>query len=186
MKKKIFVILFIIICCVGVGYMIVVNTSEENENILNEYIPEVEISDDEIRKTEINLYFMSSEDASIKIEVKKIDSKKLLREPYLTILGLLAEGPSSNELESVIPQDTKILETTINKGCLTINFSKEFVENAPEDEKKIENMIYCIVNTLTELNEVESVKFLIEGESVEGFEGNNIKLTEEYFRKNIN
>jgi spore germination protein GerM len=104
----------------------------------------------------------------------------------LTILGLLAEGPSSNELESVIPQDTKILETTINKGCLTINFSKEFVENAPEDEKKIENMIYCIVNTLTELNEVESVKFLIEGESVEGFEGNNIKLTEEYFRKNIN
>ena len=28
------------------------------------------------------------------------------------------------------------------------------------------NMIYTIINTLTELKEVESVKFLIEGESV--------------------
>ena len=44
------------------------------------------------------------------------------------------------------------------------------------------NMIYTIVNTLTELNEVQTVKFLIEGETVEGFEDDTIKLTNEFAR----
>lgn len=43
-------------------------------------------------------------------------------------------------------------------------------------------MIYTIVNTLTELNEVQSVKFLIDGEEIDGFEENSIKLTNEFAR----
>ena len=40
--------------------------------------------------------------------------------------------------------------------------------------------IYTIVNTLTELNEVQSVKFLIDGQEIEGFEEDAIKLTNEF------
>ena len=43
-------------------------------------------------------------------------------------------------------------------------------------------MIYTIVNTLTELNEVQSVKFLIDGEEVKGFEEDSINLTNEFAR----
>ena len=43
-------------------------------------------------------------------------------------------------------------------------------------------MIYTIVNTLTELNEVQTVKFLIDGEKVEGFKEDSIKLTNEFAR----
>ena len=45
------------------------------------------------------------------------------------------------------------------------------------------NMIYTIVNTLTELNEVQSVKFLIDGEEIPGFEEDSIKLTNEFVGK---
>ena len=47
------------------------------------------------------------------------------------------------------------------------------------------NMIYTIVNTLTELNEVQSVKFLIDGEEITGFEEDSIKLTNEFVRTDI-
>ena len=47
------------------------------------------------------------------------------------------------------------------------------------------NMIYTIVNTLTELNEVQSVKFLIDGEEIPGFEEDSIKLTNEFVRTDI-
>lgn len=43
-------------------------------------------------------------------------------------------------------------------------------------------MIYTIVNTLTELNEVQSVKFLIEGKEEKGFEESSIYLTNEFAR----
>ena len=45
-------------------------------------------------------------------------------------------------------------------------------------------MIYSIVNTLTELKEVDSVKFLINGEEVNGFDEDGINLTSEFVRKN--
>jgi spore germination protein GerM len=57
------------------------------------------------------------------------------------------------------------------------------VDNAPEDVNRKCDMIYMIVNTLTELKEVESVKFLIDGESVDGFEEKSISLKNEYVRR---
>ena len=47
-------------------------------------------------------------------------------------------------------------------------------------------MINTIVNTLTELNEVRTVKFLIDGEENEGFEEESIKLTNEFARLEYN
>lgn len=50
------------------------------------------------------------------------------------------------------------------------------------DVNKKCKMIYTIVNTLTELNEVQTVKFLIDGQSISGFEEDSIKLTNEFLR----
>ena len=41
-------------------------------------------------------------------------------------------------------------------------------------------IVYCIVNTLTELNEINSVKILIDGEENVYF--GSVNLSEEYFR----
>ena len=62
MKKKILIGVFLIIAIIGLVYMIVVNTVfNKNEEIINEYVPEVEISDSELRKTIVTLYFLDNE-----------------------------------------------------------------------------------------------------------------------------
>lgn len=182
MKKKIFIGVFLIIAIVGLIYMIVINTVfNKNEEIVNEYIPEVEISDSELRKTIVTLYFLDNEE-KVKSESRLIDSKELLRNPYLTLISMLIEGPKDENLKASIPKNTKVIDAKLNKKCVTINLSKEFVDEADGDVFQKSNMIYTIVNTLTELNEVQSVKFLIDGEEVKGFEEDSINLTNEFAR----
>ena len=60
--------------------------------------------------------------------------------------------------------------------------AKEFVNDAEGDASQKAKMITTIVNTLTELNEVQSVKFLIEGEEVKGFEEDSIDLRNEFLK----
>ena len=182
--KKIFIIVFIIICIVGLGYMIFINAIvNKNEEIVNEYIPEMELSDEESRKTIVTLYFENEEEKVLKSEARLIDSKELLREPYITLIGMLIEGPKDSTLKSLIPKETKILETNLNGNCIIINFSRDFIDKAPESIEEKTDMIYSIVNTLTELKEIEKVKFLINGEDIAGFEEESIKLEKEFTRK---
>lgn len=182
MKRKLFIGIFLVIAILGLVYMVLVNTVfKKNEEIISEYVPEVEISDNELRKTLVTLYFANS-DGKVSSEVRLIDSKELLRNPYIALVGMLLEGPKDENLKSAIPNGTKIIDAKLNKKCVTVNLSKEFIENADEDINKKCSMIYSIVNTLTELNEVQSVKFLIDGEEVEGFEDESIKLTNEFAR----
>lgn len=182
--KKIIIVLFLLICVGMLGYMILVNTVfNKNEEILNEYIPEVEISDNELRKTIVTLYFIKTGENTIGSEARLIDSKELLRDPYTALVGMLINGPKDSKLTSIIPENTKVLKTSLVGSCVTIDLSKEFVENAPKDVNEKSSMIYSIVNTLTELKEINSVKFLIEGEETEGFQEESINLKYEFVRK---
>ena len=182
MKKKIFMGIFLTLAVIGLIYMIVINTVfNKNEEIINEYIPEVEISDSELRKTLITLYFLDKEN-NLKSETRLIDSKELLRNPYLVLVNMLIEGPKDETLKGVIPKNTKVIDATINRNLVTINLSKEFIENAEGDVNQKSKMINTIVNTLTELNEVQTVKFLIDGEEVDGFQEESINLKNEFTR----
>ena len=112
-----------------------------------------------------------------------MDSKELLLDPYKTLVELLIKGPKDSTLSAVNPENTKVLNVSLSGTCVTLDLSKEFIDNAPEDGIQKSNMVYTIVNTLTELKEVDSVKFLINGESVAGFESDGINLTGEFVRK---
>ena len=181
--RKIICIILLIAILIFIGYLIVINTvyNEEIETI-TEYTPEVEISDEELRNTIVTLYFVDAETGSISSEARLIDSKELLREPYITLVNMLIEGPKSSGLSSIISSNTEVLNSTLNGTCVTLDLSEEFVNNAPEDGIQKSNMIYTIVNTLTELKEVDSVKFLINGESISGFDEAGINLTSEFVR----
>lgn len=184
MNKKIIFIIFVGICVCMLVYMVVVNTVfNKNEEIVNEYTPEVEISDDELRKTIVTLYFENVENNSIGSEARFIDSKELLRDPYTTLVGMLINGPKDSKLKSIIPTGTKVMGAVLNGNCVTINLSDDFIKNAPEDVNQKSDMIYSIINTLTELKEVEEVKFLINGEEVQGFDENSISLKSTFVRK---
>ena len=187
MRKKIILGIFLIIVLGLVGYLVIINVffNDEIETIeaTNEITPEVEISDDELRTTIVTLYFVDTETGSIASEARLMDSKELLIDPYQTLVEMLIEGPKDSSLSSIIPSDTEVLDATLSGNCVTLNLSQEFIDNAPEGSVEKSNMIYTIVNTLTELKEVDSIKFLIEGEEISGFESDGINLTSEFTRK---
>lgn len=183
MKKRLFIFGIIISIIGGVAYAFISNNTEETITNISEYIPEEEISDEDLRKTIITLYFVNTESQKLESEARLIDSKELLREPYKVLVGMLIKGPKDSNLESLIPQNTKVIGTELKGNCLTINFSKEFLEVDKTDPIKISNLIYSIVNTLTELKEVTSIKFLIDGEENDCFSDIGIDFKAEFVRK---
>ena len=130
MKKRWFIIVFLIISIGGLIYMIIANRIvNKNNEIIKEYIPEIEISDNELRKTLVTLYFLNDKN-ELEKENRMIDSKELLGNPYVALVGMLINGPQKNNLKAAIPLGTRIIDAKLNRKCVTVNLSKEFVDNA--------------------------------------------------------
>lgn len=126
-------------------------------------------------KMPINLYFSTEENTKLKLEVRYIDiseGKKSVNNLAGIIVKELIAGPSESGLKATIPQDTKLLGSVgVDAKVATVNLSKEFVENHPGGEAASRLTIYSIVNSLTEINEIEKVKFLVEGKEQADFKG---------------
>lgn len=173
MKKKIIILIFILIIIGGIIFAILNNNkinSEKNKNT-QEFIPQEEITDKSLRQTTVNLYFIDKQNKSLKAEGKQIDSNILLDNPYKFIVCALIEGPQSENLESPFPEKVRLIDTKLEKNCVILNFSEEIL-NYENDEQKY-NIINCILNSLTQLNEVNSIKFTVNGETKD-------ELNEEY------
>lgn len=77
-------------------------------------------------------------------------------------MELLIGGPESEKLERIIPEDTILLGSTKEDDCITLNLSSAIQKLEKEEQRQ--NLIQTIVNTLTELTEVNKVKILVEGQ----------------------
>ncbi len=155
----------------------------EVQNQLTEYTPAQEFSDDEIRKTIISLYFKNTETNSLIAEARAIDVKELFKDPYTYLINMLITGPESEKLESAIPEGTKVNSCTLKGNTVYIDLSKEFIDNAPAGITEESIIVYSIVNTLSELNEVSGVKILINGEENKAFNDNKMSF-KDVFTKN--
>lgn len=78
----------------------------------------------------------------------------------------LINGPSKSYHFPVIPPGTKLLGVDIYENFAKINFSQDFLQNSLESGILDEYVIYTIVNTVTEIPEIEGVIFLIEGKRI--------------------
>ncbi len=158
MKKKIIIpIIFIIVIII----LIICSVSTEVENNVENIVeiePEEEITDDVVRQTKVNLYFLDNTSGILTKEERTIDSKELIDNPYKVVLDLLLAGPNTEGLISAIPEGTKVNSINYEKGIIEIDLSEEFLNSSGT------NAIYSIVNTLTEFTEVIGVKFKINGE----------------------
>ena len=180
--KRIFICLVIIII-VGtvIGYFLYMNSNKEN-NEIEEYIPQEEISDEQLRNTIVSLYF--KDENGLIAEARLIDVKKLINNPYEEILKLLINGPKSENLKNTIPKDTKINKIEKDGENLIIDFSKEFIENHIGGEKEENYTINSIVYTLTEFTEINGIKIKIDGEENKEFKDGIIKFNKTFFKNN--
>ena len=174
-RKKIIAIITIIIIII-LGVFIYNNISiEKNIDEYQDYTPQEEISEEQMRQTKVILYFANAENGELESETKIVDANSLIKEPYKEIMQWLIKGPQSSNLKKLIPEGTVLNEIKIEKDCAVINLSNEFLNYETEENKL--KIINSIVNTLTNLKEINSVKFLINGEQ-------NAKLTEIYLKNN--
>ena len=174
-RKKIIAIITLILI-VLLALFIWNNISiENNVDEYQDYTPEEEISEEQMRQTKVILFFANSETGEIESEVKIVDINLLINEPYKQIMTWLINGPQSSNLKKLIPEGTAMHDIKVEKSCAIINLSNEFLNYETEENKL--KIINSIVNTLTNLKEINSVKFLINGEE-------NEKFSEIYLKNN--
>ena len=171
-KKIITIIILILIIIISIfiyNNISIENTLEEYQD----YTPQEEITEEQMRQTKVILFFANKETGELESETKIVDANKLINEPYKEIMNWLMEGPQSSNLKKLIPEGTAMHDIRVENYCAIINLSKEFLNYETEENKF--KIINSIVNSLTNLKEINSVKFLINGEE-------NEKLSEIYLK----
>ena len=140
MKKKegFLIVLFLVLLVVILGVVIYYfnkNKLEETNEIVQEYVPAEEVSDEQLRSTIISLYFVNKDSGEINPEARTININLLLENPYKYLLEQLIEGPKNEKLQKVIPDNTKINNVELKGDILYIDFSHEFIDNALEGKE---------------------------------------------------
>ena len=158
MQKWIILIIVALIAIIGI--FIVFNVKIETE-----YIPESEVEESEMRNTIVSLYFFEKETGEVIEENRLVDSKELLKNPYKVLIEMLIKGPENEYYEKTIADNTNLIDVSFEKGMVTLNFSKEFIENIEKEE--IQKNKIVILKTLTQLTEVTDVKIMVEGVDIE-------------------
>ena len=69
------------------------------------------------------------------------------------------------------PHGTSLKSISIDGDLIKVDISKEFIENQNGNANDCLLAIYSIVNSLTEVTEIEQVQFFIDGVSVESYKG---------------
>lgn len=118
----------------------------------------------------VKLYFKTSQENYVIAETALLDfdpDNKKISALAGVILSKLMEGPADlSKLSAVIPQGTEVKNVSFKSGVLKIDVNSAFVEGISQDEAKAKLAVYSVVNTLTELKDVEKVEFTCQGKSI--------------------
>ena len=160
--KKIGSIFFIILLIILIGgyFCIKYVKDKEEQTTIEEYTPQEEITEEQERQTIVSLYFPNKETNELNPEARLIDIKEIMNNPYEKLINLLIEGPKNDKNKKIIQEGTKINKTYLEQDCAVLDFSSEFLNYKEEEKRNLEN---SIINTLTQLTEINQVKILIDG-----------------------
>lgn len=168
-------IIILILFIVGIGILVINNHKKEENIIIEEYTPQEEITDEQLRQTNVTLYFYDDSINDLATEIIKIDSKKLLEKPEKQLIEFLIEGPKDENLTKLIPENTKLLNTEIKKDILYIDFSEEFIDvDAGMEQEKL--IIDSILKTVSQLTEINGIKILINGQENQKFKDSELNF----------
>ncbi len=89
----------------------------------------------------------------------------------------LIKGPAGKDLHRSIPEGAQLLSLTVAGGVARVNFSREFQTKHWGGSTGESFTVYSVVNSLTRLEGIDKVLFLVEGEKIESLAG-HMDLTE--------
>jgi len=128
--------------------------------ILYSFPEELQQNIEDARYENINIYLIDSNKYVAMTSV--LSSSNEFEDKLLAIIESLTIGSENlpDGFYSVIPENTKLLDYSLDKGLLKVNFSKELLNISLENE---ERMIQCIIYSLTSLENVEKIMLFVEG-----------------------
>ena len=112
---------------------------------------------------EVTVYFPTSDGAGLKGTTRTITVTEKTSSAIITSIFKEFANPPSG-LVAALPDKTELLDVKIKDGVATINLSQSFRDNFEGGATGEQMVLYSIVNTLTTLEDVNSVEFLLEGE----------------------
>ena len=128
------------------------------------------------KKIDINVYFaiigseqiFGSEERTIVAGSSKIAAVSAVNE--------LLKGPYEDFNFAVIPAGTKLLGVEVTNKIAKVNFSQEFLSESLDSSILDDYIIYTIVNTLTEIPDIEAVSFSIDDKDIREYGNVDLQL----------
>jgi len=176
-------IIILILAIVGIGYLVYINVNSKDNKSITQYTPPAETSDQQLRMTVVKLYFIDVNTGELVAEQRQIDSKDLVQNPYSDLVNLLIAGPTDADMAKLIPENTVLNTATLNGNTVYLDFSSDFTKDQNLGAQQEMMIINSIVNTLTELKEVGSVVFTIDGGEGLGFPDCGVMFTAPFARQ---
>lgn len=119
----------------------------------------------------VYLYFANQDGSKLVCQQRGMEVKQSQSLEY-QIVEQLINGPDNSSganLQQTVPSDTKIKDIKTEEETCYVNLSRDFIKKKGSIAENI--IIYSIVNSLTELDTVNKVQFLIEGEKINEYNG---------------
>lgn len=156
------------------------NDSEEGNSSVQEKVLSID-PDPRPEEQPLTLYFKHKYCDYLVPEVRNAVRDKQSWEQL--VVEEILKGPSQHDRVSIMPSGVRVLDVTHKGETVFINLSQEFIEDIdlskipgkediPEEKRAMAKAemkrlsIYSIVNSLTELEGINQVKFLIENRSM--------------------
>lgn len=121
-----------------------------------------------IKEAKYHSIYLLNKNILVETKIVSNNETDILDQIKDIIASLTINSPKSKYIDDayspLIPQNTKVLNMTLENNLLKINFSKEFLNvNKDTEEKVIESLIY----SLTKLDEVKEIMIFVENEKLD-------------------
>lgn len=122
---------------------------------------------------DVMLYFPNKDGSRLLREVRTI--KVTDQQPIAQyIINELIRGPESESMTAPLNSGTVLLSVETSNNICFVNFKANFIDKNSGSADKEKMTIYSIVDSLTELDTIERVQFLMDGKKVNDFGNINI------------
>ena len=119
------------------------------------------------REILVELYFPRSGGRGLGFEIRQLTLTED-DDLYTSVTHALLSGPENSSLRSPFPENLTVKAVKMEGGICHVNFSSHLLEiESPPAE--LDLLLYSIVDTLGNLDSVNSVQLLVEGEPLKSF-----------------
>lgn len=116
------------------------------------------------------LYFADEERQKLLAEQRELELSMTDTLP-MAVMQALIEGPAKEDHRPLMPNGTRVNDISVEDGICYVDLSSEFQINHEGTEILEMLTIYSVVDSLSNVNGIEAVQILIDGQRVDTFKG---------------